>query len=192
MDKITPPSSPMMHVPSKTEAAIFSAIPGIPDSPDDIADPVVPPGTIDEAPAPPPSAAPPIPPLPDALLPMAHGFCQYLQARMHAWLMDEHRQLMTAVDGSLISVREWAREVFQSNEHASYQLANALEKGLALTQTVAKAHPYTAVIEARSPNGFPLKFTIEKGTAEDLIDELGRLDGWLVANGYTVADGVRL
>jgi hypothetical protein len=165
----------MMTVPQTTE-------------PEDIPDPAVPEGTIDVAPAMPPATAGTIP---DALLPLAHGFCQYLQSRMHAWLMDEHRQLMTTVDGSLASIRTWAQEVFQSNEHAQYTMGDALtqlrEHGANFVH--AKADPYTAVIDARTPHGFPLRLTIEKGSSGELIEELGRLEGWLVANGYTVVEG---
>jgi len=194
MAKIAPPSSPLMTAPYTAEEALMSSIPGVPDGPDDIPDPAVPAGTIDVAPVPPESSmlAPPTVTIPDALLPLAHGFCQYLQSRMHAWLMDEHRSLMTTVDGSLASIRTWAQEVFQSNEHASYQLGDALAKvredGARLVH--AKADPYTAVLEARTPHGFPLRLTIEKGSSGELIEALGRLEGWLVANGYTVLEGV--
>jgi hypothetical protein len=160
---------------------------------DDVEDPPVPAGTIDVAPVPPDASmlTPPPVTIPDALVPLAHGFCQYLQSRMHAWLMDEHRSLMTTVDSSLASIRTWAQEVFQSNEHASYQLGDALAKlregGLTLHQD--RTTPYTAVIDARTPQGFTLRLTIEKGTSGELIEELGRLEGWLVSNGYSVVEG---
>jgi hypothetical protein len=181
----------MMSVPSAAEEAIFGPVPADAHVPDDIPDPAVPPGTIDDTPA--PALPPTVPALPDALLPLAHGFCQYLQgqARMHGWLMDEHRHLMTTLDASLVSIRDWAREVFQSNEHSQYQMANALEKGLLLHQSHTKAQPYTAVIDARTPHGFPLRLTIEKATSGELIEELGRLEGWLQANGYHVSEGAR-
>jgi hypothetical protein len=187
VEKIASPSSPMMTVaPAETPQ-------DVPLLTGDIPDPLVPAGTIDVAPVPPDASmlTPPTVTIPDALLPLANGFCQYLQSRMHAWLMDEHRSLMTTVDGSLASIRTWAQEVFQSNEHASYQMGDALAKlhehGAHLVH--AKAEPYTAVIDARTPHGFPLRLTIEKGTSGELIEELSRLEGWLVANGYTVIDG---
>lgn len=182
----TPPSSPLMHVPSEAEAAIFSSIPGVPDAPDDVIDPPVPPGTIDDV------VPPTVPALPDALLPLAHGFCQYLQSQVHTFLGEEHRQLQASVDASLAAVRHWAEGMLQGNEHAQYTLGDALAKvredGARLVH--AKADPYTAVLEARTPHGFPLRLTIEKGSSGELIEALGRLEGWLVANGYTVLEGV--
>ena len=181
MEKITQPSSPLMAVPPDVP-------PDVPPVPltDDIEDPPVPAGLVQAA------LAASVPQIPDALLPLAHGFCQYLQTQVHTFLGDEHRALMKSVDASLASVRAWTEGMLQGNEHSQYTMGDALAKlhehGANLVH--ANADPYHAVITARTPNGFALQLTIEKATSGELIEELGRVEGWLVANGYTVVEGV--
>jgi hypothetical protein len=160
MSTIAPPSSPLMAVPPAET----------PDVPllltDDIPDPVVPAGTIDVAPVPPPT----VPALPDALLPLAHGFCQYIQAQLTAKLDEAGRRMTKDVDLTMSEMATYTKGVM-----AAY----------GPTPT-----PYSAVVQAITPNGLPLTLTIAKATSAELVEELGRLEGWLQAHGYTAPEGV--
>ena len=179
MEKIAPPSSPMMTVaPAETpqEPPLLT---------DDIPDPAVPAGTLDTPVASPTDATWRAH---EALL---SGFCQALHGQMSRLLTDEAIRLTKQVDETITRMMDYVKGRLEGNEHAEYSLAAALaqvhEKGLTLQQ--ATATPYTAYVDARTPHGFPLRLTIEKGTSGELIEELGRLEGWLVANGYSVVDG---
>ena len=187
MEKIAPPSSPMMSVPYTAEEALLSSLPGIPGTPDDIPDPPVPAGTLD-APAPVASPTDATWRAHEALL---SGFCQALQGQMSRLLTDEAIRLTKQVDETITRMMEYVKGRLEGNEHAEYSLAAALAEvhatGLTLTQ--ATATPYTAYVDARTPHGFPLRLTIAKATSGELIEELGRLEGWLMANGYTVVEG---
>lgn len=173
MEKIAPPPSPLMTAPP------VETPPTPPLLTDDIPDVAVPAGTL---------AADATWRAHEALL---SGFCQALSGQMSRLLTDEAIRLTKQVDETLTRLMDYVHGRLEGNEHAEYSLAAALaqvqEKGLTLSQ--ATATPYTAYVDARTPHGFPLRLTIEKGTSGELIEELGRLEGWLVANGYTVVEG---
>ena len=164
---LAPPSAPMLTSASKPE-------------PDDVIDPSVPVGTLE-----------PLPPAKPATLPdgfgaheaLLQGFCQHLQSRLHQWLMDEHRQLTQGMDVTMSGIRDYAQKVLQCNEHAEYQLASALaklqEEGLPLLSP-----PYQAVLRAQTPAGYAITLTLTKSTSGALVEELGRLEGWMQAHGY--------
>src|SRR5215471_3582641 len=57
----------------------------------------------------------------DALL---HGFC----ARLEAWMVDYHKSMMRCVEATLKPVQECLRQASAENEHARYQLSDALLK----------------------------------------------------------------
>lgn len=158
MEKLAPPSSPMMSVPYTAEEALMSSIPGIPDAPDDVEDPPVPPGTTDVLP-------PTVPPLPDALVPLAHGFCQYLQAQLETRLDDAGRRLTKEVGATM-------------DEMATYTKGVMAAYGPTPT-------PYQVTLRATSQEGFPVEVTMRKATAAELVEEMGRLVSWLVSNGYS-------
>lgn len=179
---IAAPSSPMLTV----------------QPPDDIPDPVVPDGTLDvdthekppsvpqapfapqEAPQPLPGA---VPALPDALVPLAHGFCQYVQHLLGTQLHEAGVHTAKSVDATLTDMANFTKGILASNEHASYQLSDALSKfqehGLPLLSP-----PYQAVLRVETSAGYPLALTITKSTSGALIEELGKVEGWLQANGY--------
>lgn len=71
-----------------------------------------------------------------------------------------------------------------ANDHAQYQLANALDR---LSAAGVKVHgpPYTATVQARTPQGFPVTLTLHKGSAEDLVQALEGLSTWLQTQSYT-------
>jgi hypothetical protein len=152
---------------------------------DDVEDPPVPPGTLDTPVAMPGDATW------RAHEAMLSGFCQALSGQMSRLLTDEAIRLTKQVDETITRLMDYVHGRLEDNEHAQYTLGDALAKlrehGANLVH--AKADPYTAVIDARTPHGFPLRLTIEKGTSGELIEELGRLEGWLVTNGYAVVEG---
>jgi hypothetical protein len=153
---------------------------------DDIPDPVVPAGTLE------PHAAMPADATWRAHEALLSGFCQAMSGQMSRLLTDEAIRLTKQVDETLTRLMDYVHGRLEGNEHAQYTLGDALAKvhehGANFVH--AKADPYTAVIDARTPHGFPLRLTIEKGTSGELIEELGRLEGWLVSNGYAVGEGV--
>lgn len=114
---------------------------------------------------------------------LLQGFCQHLQAIMHKWMLEEHHTLATGMDATLAGVRDWAKLVFQGNEHAQYSLADALlkiqEGGIAL-----RHDPYNATVQAVSPAGYPVTLHLAKPDAAALVEALPAVVGWLQANGY--------
>jgi hypothetical protein len=132
---------------------------------DDIEDPPVPPGTIDARPEAPSAVAPTVPPLPENLLPLAHGFCQYLQAVMNDKLEDAGRHMVKDLGVTLDGMSKYIEGVI---------------KAQAITT------PYQMAMQVTTPQGFPMTLTVTKATAEELIPAMGKLGSWLVQNGYTV------
>jgi exodeoxyribonuclease-5 len=182
--KVTPPSAPFL---SNTPA----------DAPDDIVDPTVPVGVLnlpdeglvqghqDGSTSPLPPAVPPsVAGLPENLLPLAHGFCQYVQGLLGTQLEEAAIRMTKSVDLTMSGMAQYTKGVLTANEHASYQLSDALlklgEQGLKLVET-----PYTLQVQVRNPAGVPIIITVRKASAAELLDELTRLEGWLEKQGYT-------
>lgn len=165
MSTIAPPSSPMMQAPAP--------------EPDDIPEPQVPPAVLEAATTP-----PTVPALPDAVLPLAHGFCQYVQARLTQQLEDAGIKMARSVDTSVTAMADYTKGVLASNEHAHYAFADALAK-ITATHT-----PYEMALTVRTPAGIPLTLTIRQQTPAALLDELTRLEAWLASNGYAAGDAV--
>jgi exodeoxyribonuclease V len=159
--------------------APLDATPGIPD---DIPEPMVPPGTVEPAAA--NGAVPPLSTLPPAMLPMLTGVCQYMQAQIHRMIAEEHHHWLAGFDGVLVSMRDHMREVLQGNEHSQYSLADALgklaDKGLPLI-----TDGYQIVLHAVTPAGLPMTLTVKKPTGPELVEALTNLEAWLGENGYT-------
>lgn len=184
--EMKPPSAPMIGIIPETVLQLA------PEEPDDIPDPVVPEGTAevsslvqepregDKAPQTLPSLAPAIP---DSLVPLAHGFCQYVQGLLGKQLDDAGVKMARSVEQTTNDMATFTKGVLASNEHASYQLSDALAKmqegGLPLLSP-----PYQAVLRVETSAGYPLSLTITKSTSGALIEELGKVEGWLQANGY--------
>lgn len=185
-DMIAPPSAPMLaQMPT----------PGLQTTePDDIPDPPVPASARDavQAPANPVGVpnAPQAPQMPsdtfnahEALL---QGFCQHLQNRLTQFLVEESKGLLRAFESTTLTLRECLERVAQPNEHAQYQLSDALlklqEHGIAL-----KGDPYRASLEALTPQGFPVTITVAKQQAGELVEALPALVGWMVEQGYKPA-----
>ena len=126
---------------------------------------------------------PTVPLLPDALLPLAHGFCQYVQAKLDAQLKDAGVKMARDVDTVISDMANFSKGVLGSNEHAAYQLSDALTRGIKLVPP-----GYQVVVHAVTPCGLPCTLTMTKDTSSELIEELGRMTGWLEANGYTAQE----
>jgi exodeoxyribonuclease V len=155
--------------------------------PDDIPDPVVPvtlQDTLKNAPG--STQGPPgLPAVPDIALyeALLHGFCQHLQRRLDNDVMDHHRGVMRALDSVCQTVKTWIEGTTQANEHAQYQLSDALlklpQQGLRL-----RHDPYTVDVQAVSPQGYPITFHLAKDTAPELLAELPDVVAWLANNQY--------
>jgi len=121
--------------------------------------------------------------LPDALLPLAHGFAQYVQALLSQQLEEAAIRMTKSVDLTMSRMAQYTQGVLQCNEHAEMQLSHALlklgEDGLKLVET-----PYTLQVQVRNPAGVPIVITVRKATAAELLDELTRLETWLALQGY--------
>ena len=195
--KVAPPSAPMLTLDNEPD--------------DDIQDPVVPEGTLAdeamaqavpglpmEAPRMPqdasngaaPTVVPAtVPPLPDGLLTLAHGFCQYLQAQFGAKLHETAIRMTKDVDLVMSEMAQFTKGVLSCNEHAEYQLSEAIrtlcDKGLPLHHA-----PYEMTLQVYTPAGLPLTLTVRKTTPAELLDELTRLETWLEMNSYTGAKPV--
>jgi hypothetical protein len=126
-----------------------------------------------------------VPALPESLLPLAHGFCQYVQGLLGKQLDDAGVRMARVVDTSVTDMANFTKGVLASNEHAQYSFADALAK-----ITDRREMPYTVRVTAVSGEGFPLQLTIRKETAGELVEAIGQLLPWLTANGYTAEGAV--
>jgi hypothetical protein len=119
---------------------------------------------------------------------LLHGFCQVLQQRhqemqegFSTWL----RQTMSAADrvndNVMTAWGKWIETQCKANEHAQYQLSDALAKiqehGLG-----SLGAPYTVSIAVESPKGYPVTFTIAKQDQQTLFTEVVALFVWLQDN----------
>jgi hypothetical protein len=187
-DKIAPPSSPMLGtLPIAEEPLLSSPIL----DPDDIDDPVVPAQVLEAVQAPPPPVSPSRaePPRTDQAAFQAHeallqGFCQHLQQRLEANVLEHHKHVMASLQSICDTVRKWGETALQANEHSQYQLSDALlkvgEQGLAL-----RHDPYTVRVEAVSQEGFPVMIQVAKPDVAQLTTALPALLAWLQAEGFS-------
>lgn len=171
MATIAPPSSPLMTIPPAETPDVPAPL-----LTDDIADPPVPAGLV--------QAATTVPELPDALVPLAHGFCQYVQAQLGTQLTDAGIKMARSMDTTITAMADYTKGVLATNEHAHYAFADALAK-ITATHT-----PYEMTLQVSTPAGVPLTLTIRQQTPVALLDELTRLEAWLQANGYTAGEAV--
>lgn len=186
--KVAPPSAPMLRnapddiadppVPESLAAeAMAQAVPGVPD--------LAPPMVVMPANGTPPVHMPvAVPALPAALLPLAHGFCQYVQAQLGKQLDDAGIKMARSVETTVTDMATYTKGVLAANEHAQYSFADALAK-ITATHT-----PYEMQLHVLTPAGVPLILTIRHQTPAALLDELTRLEAWLQRNGYTAGAAV--
>jgi len=114
---------------------------------------------------------------------LLQGFLAHLQQRFDAELVTHATNLMKSVDSMALSVKAWIEAFAGHNEHANYQLADALlklrESGLQL-----RHDPYEANVQALSPQGYPVQIRVVKQTTGDLVEALPALMHWLAEAGY--------
>jgi len=132
----------------------------------------------------PPAVPPTVPALPDALLPLAHGFAQYVQGLLSQQLEEAAIRMTKSVDLTMSGMAQYTQGVLTANEHAEYSLAHVLEK---LHSDGLKVYgaPYEMRLQVYTHAGIPLQFTIRHTSPAALLDELTRLETWLALQGYT-------
>lgn len=159
-EPIAPPSAP-----------ILTTAPAVPD---DIPDPVVPEAVLD---APEPTG--PVSPQWREHEALLHGFCQHVQT----WMLDYHTSMMRCMEATLGPVQQCLTQAAAGNEHAQYQLSDALLK---LQQDGIKVQttPYVATVRATTPQGYVLDLQIQKMAAPELVDALTSLMAWLEGAGF--------
>ena len=110
LEKIALPSSPLMAVPpADTPDVQPSPVPGaVRTEPADIPEPTVP-ASLATALQEPLHGTVPV--LPDALLPLAHGFCQYVQAQLTAQLTDAGIKMARDVDKTITAMGDYTKGV---------------------------------------------------------------------------------
>lgn len=163
MSTLTPSASLLPQEPARPE-------------PGDIPDPLTPPAVLERVQGDAPGAPPPVY-AHEALL---HGFC----ARLEKWMQDYHASMMRCVEATLKPVQACLRQDSAENEHARYQLADALAKIQEGGLTVVN-DPYQATVAVQSPQGCPVEVRISKRTPAELVEGLDALLRWLRDSGYT-------
>jgi hypothetical protein len=187
---IAPPSAPLL---TQTPALTLE-----PDHSDDIQDPAVPESLVqvlqEAQQAPHPDTPTPAWQQHEALL---QGFLGLVQGRLQAWIAEEHKALQAAravcdlehqrLCQGLEAVTRLAQHAVttaqQVNEHAQYSLSDAVLK---LQERGVQLHhdPYSADVQALSPQGFPVTIHVAKHEVSELIGALPALTGWLAQEGY--------
>lgn len=110
---------------------------------------------------------------------LLHGFC----AQMQTWMREYHQSMMLCMEATLKPVQECLRAAASENEHAQYQLADALlkmqEHGIKVQTT-----PYAATVHAQTAQGIGLELTIQKTDAQALTEAVRALVPWLEQAGF--------
>lgn len=177
----TPPPSPAagkapLFVAAPDPAAIPEAPKDFPPLTDDIPDIAVPASVVaffDTAPPPPTSEQAPIV---DATMGLLEG-------KITDWVNTQSTATMRTLDRVYEHLASCLDKIAVANDHAQYQLANALDR-LSAAGITLHGTPYTATVQAMTPQGFPLTLTVHKGSAEELVQALEGLSAWLQAQGY--------
>src|SRR5262245_2402222 len=159
-EPIAPPSAPLLT--QEPPAA----------EPDDVPDPEVPASVVEATPATSAQWREH-----EALL---YGFCQ----QIFKWMLDYQKQMMDCVEATLGPVRQCLEHAAAGNEHAQYQLSDALLKIQEHGIRVQTA-PYTATVHATTPQGYVLDLQIQKTAAPELVEALTALLSWLSEAGFT-------
>jgi hypothetical protein len=152
-----------------------------PPEPDDIADPEVPATTVQAITADVGASTPPPPTAEfnahEALL---QGFCQHLQKLLERNVLEHHKHVIEALNSVCDTVRRWSEGTLHVNEHAAYQLSDALLK-LHQDGLQVRHAPYEATVHGQTPAGVGITITVRKQDCNALIDEVSEVEGWLAA-----------
>jgi hypothetical protein len=201
--KSGPLSTPMLPAPLAETPALLPATEPVTDAPDDVADPPVPPEALrmPQDASIPPGGAPRKGEAPDADWAaheaQIHAFLEHFQhtvrdlvteeiAALRGSLVQDAKSLDAHHDKILAFLKDWAQQVGTASEHAQYQLSHTLEK-CATEGLPVLSPPYQAVVQAVSPQGYPITLTMTKTGVTALVEEVERLLPWLQKQGYGVA-----
>ena len=108
------------------------------------------------------------------------GFAQSVQRKLHELLIMDHKCLERSYGDTFNLVKEWLQSTVLTQQRAD--LDQAVFEALAQRSA---SPPYAVTVQALSPAGYVVQFRVEQPTAEQLIDEVERLTGWLAAQHYT-------
>lgn len=108
-----------------------------------------------------------------------------LEGKITDWVSSQSTATMKVLDQVYGHVAACLDKIAVANDHAQYQLANALDR-LSASGVQVCGTPYTATLQALTPQGFPLTLTMQKRSADELVDALEGLRHWLHAQGYSV------
>jgi hypothetical protein len=98
----------------------------------------------------------------------------------------EHLTLCRTLEQIATVVRQSLEKAGQANEHAQYQLSDALLK--LQEQGVGLRHdPYTVQVQACTPLGYHVTLTMANSDKGELMQELIALISWLAQQGYVAA-----
>jgi hypothetical protein len=96
---------------------------------------------------------------------------------------DYHNGAITFLHEVCQAVKAWIEATTIQGDHAAYSLTQVLasltEHGLQI-----KSAPYHVEIQALAPAGYPIKITIAKDNAGELVTELQNVIAWLNAQSY--------
>jgi|SRR5215471_5583610 len=125
-----------------------------------------------------------IPPPPwgehEALL---QGFLGHLLGCIQREVLHESRDILELVKATIRLIDTAASKQAEINDHAQYQLSDALTK-LQTQGLQVRQDPYTATVRAMSPEGYAVEIGIAKQDTGDLINALPMLTNWLMQSGY--------
>lgn len=125
-------------------------------------------------------AAAPVPSsLQKAHEPLLLGFCQYMQTRLHEMLLDESIRVSKGAEVTISSMAEYVKQTINT------QMFTWAEFFQTIPQPGA-GNPYQAVVEVITPGGYPMKLTLQKPNAGELITAMVELEAWLQQNKYGI------
>ena len=125
----------------------------------------------------------------DALL---IGFARSMETLLRDTVLEDHKAITHTFDAILVVMRHAIETLTTTSAETSaahadivaVQLRNAVaalqEKGITVL-----GYPYSATVQAVSPQGYAVALTIQKQGAGELTQALDGLTGWLQGQGYT-------
>ena len=116
------------------------------------------------------------------LMLLAGNPMQELHAALEA-VTAHYRVTMTHMDAMFARVADVVEKAGQFNEHATYQLAVALE---ALAQQGLQTQaPNEATLHFCTTEGYPASLTLRRRETADLMSALSKASAWLLSKGYS-------
>ena len=176
-----------LHAARATEALPPSLPDTAPQGEDDLADPAVPAevlaaGPLTGAVGATLMNAPTVPAIPESLLPIASGFCQYLQGRLHQWLDEESATLIRSTkdtirgaNDTIVEMRDYAKGLLQANGDSQAALTTVLAQ---VSQGLT-VNPYRATMKAISPAGYVVTIEVVKHNGAELCEAIEGMQAYL-------------